>query len=130
MKRLLTGLCFACLTAVSALAQNAAQSMPPPASGPQAATQSPGLVGTLQNEEAWRAYKQKFVSEAGRVVDTANGRSATARAKVTDFCSQSLRGIDPPSSGSGVGRAPISRCEMTPSWRGAGSPTIVPRLPI
>jgi endoglucanase len=73
MKRLLTGLCFACLTAVSALAQNAAQSMPPPASGPQAATQSPGLVGTLRNEEAWHAYKQKFVSEAGRVVDTANG---------------------------------------------------------
>jgi endoglucanase len=30
-------------------------------------------VGTLRNEEAWRAYKVKFVSEAGRVVDTANG---------------------------------------------------------
>ena len=62
MKRLLAGLCFAGLTAVPVPAQNAAQSMPPAASVPDAATQSPGLVGTLRNEEAWRAYKQKFVS--------------------------------------------------------------------
>ena len=44
-----------------------------PAAAPQSATQAPRLVGTLRNDEAWRAYKQKFVSEAGRVVDTANG---------------------------------------------------------
>src|SRR5258707_828582 len=73
MKRLLTGLCVACLTVAPALAQGAAQSMPPAPSAPDAATQSPRLVGTLRNEEAWRAYKLKFVSEPGRVLDTANG---------------------------------------------------------
>jgi endoglucanase len=79
MKRLLTGLCVAGLTVAPAMAQDAAQSMPPaalasaPASAPETATQSPRLVATLRNEEAWRAYKLKFVSEAGRVVDTANG---------------------------------------------------------
>jgi endoglucanase len=75
MKRLLIGLCVACVTVAPALAQDAAQSMPPAtlASAPEAATQSPRLAGTLRNEEAWRAYKLKFVSEAGRVVDTANG---------------------------------------------------------
>ena len=30
------------------------------------------LVGTLKNAEAWRAYKTHFVTETGRVVDTAN----------------------------------------------------------
>ena len=30
------------------------------------------LVDTLQNAEAWRAYKARFVTESGRVVDTAN----------------------------------------------------------
>jgi endoglucanase len=71
MKRLLAALSVACLTAAPALAQEAAQ--PPAASAPQSAMQAPRLVGTLRNDEAWRAYKQKFVSEAGRVVDTANG---------------------------------------------------------
>lgn len=33
----------------------------------------PGLVGALQHPEPWRAYKARFVTEAGRVVDTANG---------------------------------------------------------
>ena len=30
------------------------------------------LVGTLKDPEAWRAYKARFVTDAGRVVDTAN----------------------------------------------------------
>ncbi len=30
------------------------------------------LVGTLKDAEAWRAYKARFVSETGRIVDTAN----------------------------------------------------------
>ncbi len=30
------------------------------------------LAGTLKNPEAWRRYKARFVSEGGRVVDTAN----------------------------------------------------------
>ncbi len=30
------------------------------------------LVGTLHDPEAWRAYKARFVTAAGRVVDTAN----------------------------------------------------------
>ena len=30
------------------------------------------LAGTLKDADAWRAYKARFVSEAGRVVDTAN----------------------------------------------------------
>ncbi len=30
------------------------------------------LVGTLRDADAWRAYKARFVSEAGRVIDTAN----------------------------------------------------------
>lgn len=30
------------------------------------------LVATLKNPEAWRAYKTRFVTTAGRVVDTAN----------------------------------------------------------
>lgn len=38
-----------------------------------AAASAPPLAGTLRNAEAWRAYKARFVSEQGRVVDTANG---------------------------------------------------------
>ena len=34
---------------------------------------APPLVDTLKNPEAWRAYKARFVSDKGRVVDTANG---------------------------------------------------------
>ncbi len=30
------------------------------------------LVGTLHDPEAWRAYKTRFVTESGRIVDTAN----------------------------------------------------------
>ena len=30
------------------------------------------LVGTMKDPEAWRAYKARFISETGRVVDTAN----------------------------------------------------------
>lgn len=38
-----------------------------------ATASAPPLAGTLRNAEAWRAYKARFVSEQGRVVDTANG---------------------------------------------------------
>jgi endoglucanase len=31
------------------------------------------LAGALADAEAWRAYKARFVTEAGRVIDTANG---------------------------------------------------------
>ena len=43
-----------------------------PAAG--AAAQAPALFGTLPDAEIWRAYKAKFVTEAGRVVDTANSQ--------------------------------------------------------
>ena len=39
----------------------------------RAETTAPPLVGTLNEPEAWRAYKARFVTEQGRVVDTANG---------------------------------------------------------
>ena len=32
-----------------------------------------GWAGALADQEAWRAYKARFVTEQGRVVDTANG---------------------------------------------------------
>jgi endoglucanase len=32
------------------------------------------LHNMLPNKEAWRAYKSRFVSESGRIVDTANGQ--------------------------------------------------------
>jgi endoglucanase len=73
MKRLLTGLCVACLTAAPALAEDAPQPMPLAFAAPETATPSPPLAGALPDEEIWRAYKAKFVTEAGRVVDTANG---------------------------------------------------------
>ncbi|MEE7502027.1 glycosyl hydrolase family 8 [Methylobacterium mesophilicum] len=34
---------------------------------------SPGLAGTLGNDAAWRAYRSRFITDQGRVVDTANG---------------------------------------------------------
>ncbi|NEU11893.1 cellulase [Methylobacterium sp. BTF04] len=34
---------------------------------------APALVGALKDVEAWRLYRSRFVTEAGRVVDTANG---------------------------------------------------------
>jgi endoglucanase len=47
--------------------------MPISAVAPQAAKLSLPLVGTLHDDEAWRTYKAKFVTDAGRIVDTANG---------------------------------------------------------
>ena len=35
---------------------------------------SPGLVGKLGNEAAWRAYRARFITDQGRLVDTANGQ--------------------------------------------------------
>jgi len=47
-------------TATAAPAENGSRAVP--------------LVGTLQDDEAWRFYKTSFVTETGRVVDTANGQ--------------------------------------------------------
>jgi endoglucanase len=73
MKRLLASLCIACATAAPALAQDVSQPIPRAAPALDAAILSMPLVGTLRDEEAWRAYKTKFLTESGRVVDTANG---------------------------------------------------------
>ncbi|MEG9529489.1 MAG: glycosyl hydrolase family 8, partial [Hyphomicrobiales bacterium] len=35
---------------------------------------SPSLVGKLGNDTAWRAYRSRFITDQGRVVDTANGQ--------------------------------------------------------
>ena len=47
---------------------------PSPAQGSlaKADTRSMPLAGTLKDVDAWHAYKARFVSDAGRVVDTAN----------------------------------------------------------
>lgn len=44
-----------------------------PLSAAQADRSTPALHGQLSDREAWRAYKARFVTESGRVVDTANG---------------------------------------------------------
>ncbi|GJD50155.1 Minor endoglucanase Y [Methylobacterium crusticola] len=47
---------------------------PEPAAAPKAAPDAaPRLAGALTDAGAWRAYRARFVSEAGRVVDSANG---------------------------------------------------------
>ncbi|SFS34051.1 glycosyl hydrolase family 8 [Methylobacterium sp. yr668] len=43
-----------------------------PAQAPRTATQ--GLAGKLGNDAAWRAYRARFITDQGRVVDTANGQ--------------------------------------------------------
>jgi endoglucanase len=79
MKRLLTGLCVVGLMVAPALADDpVAPLLPGPvlAASPaaEAAAQAPALFGMLPHAEIWRAYKARFVTEAGRVVDTANGQ--------------------------------------------------------
>ncbi|WP_336489732.1 glycosyl hydrolase family 8 [Methylobacterium nigriterrae] len=46
-------------------------SVPRPEAKPGAST-GPTLAGTLGDDAAWRAYRARFVTEQGRVVDTAN----------------------------------------------------------
>lgn len=68
---------------VPAWAQDGATQVPPstaipsvPAAKGEAmpgATKASGLADTLKNAEAWRLYRSRFVTEQGRVVDTANG---------------------------------------------------------
>ncbi|SFD88677.1 MULTISPECIES: glycosyl hydrolase family 8 [unclassified Methylobacterium] len=43
-----------------------------PAQAPRTAIQ--GLAGKLGNDAAWRAYRARFITDQGRVVDTANGQ--------------------------------------------------------
>lgn len=43
-----------------------------PAQATRTATQ--GLAGKLGNDAAWRAYRARFITDQGRVVDTANGQ--------------------------------------------------------
>ena len=54
---------FALIAAV--VLTNACAAEPPPRSLP--------LANTLRDDDAWRSYNTNFVTEAGRVVDTANG---------------------------------------------------------
>jgi endo-1,4-beta-D-glucanase Y len=73
MKRLVAALCVTGLAVTPAVAEDAPSSIPAAVVAPGGAAQSPALVGMLREAEAWAAYKAKFVTEAGRVVDTANG---------------------------------------------------------
>jgi endoglucanase len=74
MKQLRHLLAIAILLIGSAYADIAAAAPPSSSSlGPNQAATSLPLVGTLKEPDAWRAYKARFVTEAGRVVDTANG---------------------------------------------------------
>jgi endo-1,4-beta-D-glucanase Y len=57
-------------TALIALPAVAPAALPVPEHKPD--LRSMPLVGTLKDPEAWRAYKARFVTDAGRVVDTAN----------------------------------------------------------
>ncbi|MDP4023018.1 glycosyl hydrolase family 8 [Methylobacterium sp. NEAU 140] len=45
----------------------------PAAAQPSRAPAAPPLVGALDDPAAWTAYKTRFVTEQGRVVDTGNG---------------------------------------------------------
>jgi endoglucanase len=71
-KLCVVGLC-ACACAVPALAGDVAPAALPSVPTMEAAAKAPALVGTLTDAELWRAYKAKFVTESGRIVDTANG---------------------------------------------------------
>lgn len=50
-----------------------AVSVTPVTASPASAVTGRPLVGALADRDAWRAYQARFVSEAGRVVDTGNG---------------------------------------------------------
>ncbi len=64
---------FAALSfAASSLAVLPAALAQAPGSAPAAQAASP-LAGALSDPAVWRAYRARFVTEAGRVVDTANG---------------------------------------------------------
>lgn len=68
---------------VPARAQDGASPVPPATAIPGAPTAKgeamPGaskpavLADSLKNPDAWRSYRSRFITEAGRVVDTANG---------------------------------------------------------
>ncbi len=47
---------------------------PPRAERPVQNASGPNLAGALGNDAAWRAYRARFVTEQGRIVDTANGQ--------------------------------------------------------
>jgi endoglucanase len=72
-KLCVAGLCAWALPAAPVSAEDAAPASLPSAPTMEAAAKAPALVGTLTDAEVWRAYKAKFVTESGRVVDTANG---------------------------------------------------------
>ncbi|GJD58579.1 glycosyl hydrolase family 8 [Methylobacterium dankookense] len=46
---------------------------PPRAEAPARPASGPLLAGALGDDEAWRTYRARFVTEQGRVIDTANG---------------------------------------------------------
>ncbi|MCF4124836.1 glycosyl hydrolase family 8 [Methylobacterium sp. SyP6R] len=55
-------------TAVPSLPQPAPAGDAPGRAGP-----APSLAGSLGDDPGWRAYRARFVTEKGRIVDTANG---------------------------------------------------------
>ena len=74
MKIVLTTLSLVLVAAwmVCATAAPASASDPVAVEGALVDQRPKPLVGTLQDAEIWRAYKARFVSSSGRVVDTAN----------------------------------------------------------
>ncbi|WP_407520389.1 glycosyl hydrolase family 8 [Methylobacterium oryzisoli] len=71
----------AALLAASVASAATAQQLRPPVEPPARTAEPAGrageaapLLNALGNTAAWRAYKARFVSDQGRVVDTANGR--------------------------------------------------------
>ena len=71
------------------------------------------LLGTLKDPEAWRAYKAHFVTEAGRVVDTANKGISHSEGQGYGMLLAVAATIAPRSTRSGAGLAPISWCATT-----------------
>jgi endo-1,4-beta-D-glucanase Y len=69
----MAGLCACAVPAIPALAEDVAPTALPSVPTMEAAAKAPALVGTLTDAELWRAYKAKFLTENGRIVDTANG---------------------------------------------------------
>ena len=119
----MAGLCACAVPAMPALAEDVAPAALPSVPTMEAAAKAPALVGTLTDAELWRAYKAKFLTENGRIVDTANGMVSHTEGQGYACCSRSRRTTGRPSNASGAGPAPISGSATTSFSPGAGSPT-------
>lgn len=69
----LGSLLLSLLACGDALAQPGTAGPPPPLPAPAPVAGTSPLAGTL-DADSWRAYRARFVTEAGRVIDTANGQ--------------------------------------------------------